>query len=156
KAWFPATKTDAQGRIQLRGIGARQYVFVEWRDSRFQSQRVDLWRTEAHWSGQEVVYKLMPPLPESISGRVTFKDTGKPAVGVLVRTRGRKRKPGEEGHFRLNPDWEVRPSLAAGAPSEYATTVGVGVEFDAPAGTAYLGGQVPACPGRFPNRDGTL
>jgi uncharacterized GH25 family protein len=90
KAWFPPMKTDAQGHIQLHGIGKGQWVVVEWHDARFQSQRLGLWRTEAHWDGQEVVYNLMPPLPEFIVGRVTFKNTGKPAVGASVRTRGDK------------------------------------------------------------------
>jgi hypothetical protein len=113
-------KTDAQGRLQLRGIGARQWVFVEWRDARFQPQRLDLWRTEAHWSGQEVVYNLMPPLPQFVSGRVTFKDTGKPAAGVSVRTRGDKAKTNKDGRFRLKPDWELRTHLAFGTAQAYA------------------------------------
>jgi protocatechuate 3,4-dioxygenase beta subunit len=156
KAWFPAMKTDAQGRFQLRGIGPGQYVFVEWRDSRFQSQTLDLWRTEAHVGGQEVAYQLMPPAPESISGRVTYKDTGKPAAGAIVRTRGGKTKTDGEGRFRLKPDWEVRTFLAAGAASEYATAVSAWVEVDPPAGTAYLGSRMHTGPSRLPRRDGTL
>ena len=126
-------KTDAQGRLQLRGIGAGQWVFVEWRDARFQAQRVDLWRTEAHWSGKEAVYPLMPPLPKLVSGRVTFKDTGKPAAGVSVRTRGDKTKTDGEGRFRLKPVWELSTFLTSGgAASEYSTRVSAPVEVDAP------------------------
>ncbi|HEV3256266.1 MAG TPA: sigma-70 family RNA polymerase sigma factor [Gemmataceae bacterium] len=150
QAWFTAMKTDAQGRFQLRGIGPGQYVFVEWHDSRFQSQRLDLWRTEAQLGGEEVVHKLIPPVPQFISGRVTFKDTGKPAAGVIVRTRGSKTKTDVEGRFRLKPDWEVSTTL------EDVTIVGGWVEADAPAGTAYLGWQGRPDLGRVPHRDGTL
>jgi hypothetical protein len=156
KGWFPPMKTDAQGRLQLHGIGAGQWVFVEWRDARFQAQRVDLWRTEAHWSGQEVVSKLMPPLPEFVSGRVTFKDTGKPAAGMSVRAPGDKTKTDGEGRFRLKPDWELRTSLTFGATSDYVTTVRALVEVDAPAGAAYLGGRGEPELARIPRRDGTL
>jgi RNA polymerase sigma factor (sigma-70 family) len=157
EAWFPPVKTDAQGRLQLRGIGQGQWVFVEWRDARFQAQRVDVWRTEEHRSGQEVTYKLIPPLPESVSGRVVFKDTGKPAAGVSVRTRGDKTKTDGEGRFRLKPDWELRTFLTAGgATSEYNTMVSAPVEADAPAGTTYLGGRGDPQLGRIPRRDGTL
>jgi RNA polymerase sigma factor (sigma-70 family) len=156
KAWFPALKTNAQGRLRLRGMGPGRYVFVEWRDARFQPQRLDLWRTEAHQRGQEVVYQLMPPPPKFIHGRVTFQDTGKPAAGVAVRTRGDRTKTDGKGRFRLKPDWEVSTFLAVGAASEYVTTVNAWVEVDAPAGTPYLGGIGRQDLGRFPRRDGTL
>jgi uncharacterized GH25 family protein len=146
KAWFPPMKTDAQGRVQLHGVGKGQWVLVEWRDARFHSQRLGLWSTEAHWNGQEVVYNLMPPLPEFVSGRVTFQDTGKPAVGASVRIRGDKAVTARDGRFRLKPDWELDTSLRLGGKpgtaSEYVTTMSqMGVEVDAPAGSPYLGGQ---------------
>jgi RNA polymerase sigma factor (sigma-70 family) len=156
RAWFPAAKTDAQGRIQLRGISTGEYVFVEWRSPRFLAQRLDLWRTEAHWEGKEVVYKLMPPAPGVIAGRVTFKDTGKPAAGVSMRTRGSKATTDADGRFRLTPDWEVSTHLTFGAASDYATTVGAWVEVDAPPDSAYLGWRGQAGPGRRPKGDGTL
>jgi RNA polymerase sigma factor (sigma-70 family) len=162
KAWFAAMKTDAQGRIQLRGIGHAsngQNVFVEWRDAHFLAQRLDLWRTEAHWEGKEVVFKLLPPLPESISGRVTFKDTGKPAAGVNVRMRGNQTKTDGEGRFRLKPDWEIR-TLLQGTVSDLVTQYLGWVEVDAPAGTAYLGASANAAEAalvsRTLNRDGTF
>jgi hypothetical protein len=159
KAWYPPMKTDAQGRIQLHGI-ARQWLFVEWRDARFQSQRIDLWRTEAHFRGQEVVYGLMPRLPEFVSGRVTFSDTGKLAVGVSVRTRGDKAKTDSEGRFRLKPDWEIDTSLrlgaAAGSATEYGTLCRATVEVDAPAGSPYLSGRGEPGLARAPRRDNTL
>jgi hypothetical protein len=159
KAWYPPMKTDAQGRIQLHGI-ARQWLFVEWRDARFQSQRVALWRTEAHFRGQEVVYSLMPPLPEFVSGRVTCNDTGKPAVGVSVRTRGDKAKTDAEGRFRLKPDWQLDTDLnigaAAGTASELRTVCRAPVEAEAPASSAYLGGRGEPQLVRTPRPDGTL
>jgi hypothetical protein len=155
-AWFAPLKTDDQGRIQLHGVGKGQWVFVEWRDARFQPQRLDLWRTEGHRGGQEVVYHLMPPLPEWVSGQVTFKDTGKPAASVRVRTRGDETKTDAEGHFRLKPAWALRTDLALGTASTYATTVSGLVEVDAPAGTAYLGGRGEPGLARNPRRDGTL
>jgi protocatechuate 3,4-dioxygenase beta subunit len=156
KAWFAAAKTDAEGRIQLRGISTGEYVVVEWRSSRFLAQRLDLWRMEAHWEGKEVVYKLLPPVPRMIGGRVTFKDTGKPAAGVSVRTRGSNAKTDPDGRFRLKPDWEIRTHLTFGAASEYVTTVGAWVEVDAPPDSAYLGWRGQAGPGRRPKGDGTL
>jgi hypothetical protein len=162
KAWFAAMKTDVQGRILLRGIGHASKghnVFVEWRDARFQAQRLDLWRTDAHWEGKEVVFKLIPPLPESITGRVTFKDTGKPAAGVIVRMRGNKTKADREGRFRLKPDWEMR-TLLQGTASDLVTQYVGSVEVDAPAGTAYLGASANAAEAalvsRTLNRDGTF
>jgi hypothetical protein len=159
RAWYPPMKTDAQGRIQLHGI-ARQWLFVEWRDARFQSQRIALWRTEAHFRGQEVVYSLMPPLPELVRGRVTFSDTGKPAVGVSVRTRGDKAKTDREGRFRLKPVWELDTNLrlgaAAGSATELVTLCRAPVEADAPAGSPYLSGRGEPGLLRTPRPDGTL
>jgi hypothetical protein len=163
RPWFPAMKTDAAGRFQLRGVGQAQSVFVQWRDSRFQSQRLELWSTEAHWSGREAVLKLLPPLPGSIRGRVTFKGTGKPAAGVIVRMRGNTTKTDGDGRFRLKPDWEIRTFLTlgtSGPASEYVTQYIGWVEVDAPAGTAYLGSRGNAAEAallsRVPNRDGTF
>jgi RNA polymerase sigma factor (sigma-70 family) len=151
RAWFPATKTDAQGRLVLRGIGTGQLAIVEWRDPRFRSQRLELWKTEAQQGGEEVVHKLEPPPPEFITGRVAFKDTGKPAAGVTVRTRGSKTKTDLQGRFRLKTDWPPPESAPfSGGP------VNAWVEADAPAGTGYLGGLAHVGPGRFPRRDGTL
>jgi protocatechuate 3,4-dioxygenase beta subunit len=160
EAWFLPMKTDAQGRLQLHGIGKGQWVVVEWRDARFQSQRLGLWRTEAHWNGQEVVYNLMPPLPEFIVGRVTCADTGKPVAGASVRTRGDKAITDREGRFRLKPDWELdtylRFGTAAGSATEYGTTCRAPVEADAPSGSPYLGGRGEPGLGRAPGRQGTL
>jgi hypothetical protein len=135
-------------------------LFVEWRDARFQSQRMALWRTETHFRGQEVVYRLMPPLPEFVRGRVTFSDTGKPAVGVSVRTRGDKAITDREGRFRLKPDWELDTNLrlgaAAGSATELVTLCRAPVEADAPAGSPYLGGSGEPGLVRKPRPDGTL
>jgi hypothetical protein len=146
-AWFRPMKTDAQGRLQLHGVGKGQWVVVEWRDARFQSQRLGLWRTEAHWMGQEVAYNLMPPLPEFIVGRVTSADTDKPVAGASVRTRGDKTITDREGRFRLKPDWVIaldtnlRLGGKPGTATEYVTTMSqIPVEVDAPAGSPYLGG----------------
>jgi RNA polymerase sigma factor (sigma-70 family) len=151
RAWFPALKTDAQGRSRLRGVGAGQVVIVDWRDPRFRPQRLELWKTEPQRGGEEVVHQLEPPLPEFITGSVTFKDTGKPAAGVTVHTRGSKATTDARGRFRLRTDWPP-PETApySGGP------VGAWVTADAPAGTAYLGGLVHTGPGRFPRGDGTL
>jgi hypothetical protein len=163
KAWYPPMKTDAQGRIQFHGIGNGQWVVVEWRDARFQAQRLGLWRTEAHWKGQEVVYNLMPPLPGLIAGRVTFKDTGKPAAGASVRMRGDKAITDGEGRFRLKPDWEagldtnLRLGGEPGTASEYVTTMSqMPVEVDAPAGSPYLGGRGEPGLVRMPGPQDTL
>jgi RNA polymerase sigma factor (sigma-70 family) len=151
RAWFPAMKTDAQGCLRLHGIGAGQAVIVDWHDRRFRPQRLELWKTEAQRGGEEVVQMLDPPPPELITGRVTFKDTGKPAAGVTVRTRGSKTTADAEGRFRLKTAWPP-PETApySGGP------VSAWVSAEAPAGTAYLGTQVHTGPGRFPRRDGTL
>jgi protocatechuate 3,4-dioxygenase beta subunit len=160
RAWYPPMKTDTKGRIRLHGIASGQWVFVEWCDARFQSQRLALWRTEAHWRGQEVVYQLMPPIPEFVSGQVTFQDTGKPAAGVSVRTRGAKAKTDRQGRFRLKPDWEVDTNLrlgaAAGSATEYVTLCRAPVDADAPAGSPYLSGRGEPGLARTPRRDGML
>jgi RNA polymerase sigma factor (sigma-70 family) len=151
RAWFAAMKTDAEGRLQLRGLGPGQYVTVEWRDARFRSLRLELWRTEAQQGGQEVVCTLEPPVPEFISGRVTFHDTGKPAAGVSVRTRGDKTKTDRQGRFRLKTNWEDGATTLAGA-----VIAAAWVEVDAPAVTPYFGWRGHVGPGRIPQRDGTL
>jgi hypothetical protein len=125
-------------------------VVVEWHDARFHPRRLDLWKTEAQWGGQEVVHKLIPPLPKHIRGRVTFQDTGKPAAGVKVRTGGRKTTTDKQGRFRLKPEWEVTTTL------DDVTVAAAWVEVDAPAGSAYLGWRERTGPGRFLKRDGTL
>jgi RNA polymerase sigma factor (sigma-70 family) len=152
RAWFPAMKTDAGGRLQLYGTAPAHFVIVEWRDPRFRAQRLQLWKTEAQQGGEEVVFKLEPPVPELISGRVTFKDTGKPAAGVTVRTRGSKTTTDLQGRFRLKTDWPPPES----APYSGSPTVSAWVEVDAPAGSAYLGAIRHTGPSRYPRRDSTL
>jgi RNA polymerase sigma factor (sigma-70 family) len=151
RAWFPAMKTDAQGRLELRGIGTGQIAIVKWRDRRFRSQRLELWRTEAQQAGEEALHDLQPPLPERITGRVTFQDTGKPAAGVTVHTPGSETKTDRQGRFRLTTDWPPSENAPfSGGP------IGAWVEADAPVGTGYLGGRAHTGPSRFPRPDGTL
>jgi hypothetical protein len=127
-------------------------VIVEWRDPRFRAQRVELWKTEPQRAGEEVVHKLEPPLPQFIVGRVKFKDTGKPAAGVVVRTRGSRTRTDRQGRFRLKTDWPPPPSAPhSGFPAS------AWVEVEPPPGSAYLGGLAYTTPGgRLPKQDGTL
>jgi RNA polymerase sigma factor (sigma-70 family) len=141
RSWFPPLKTDAQGRLRVRGIGPGQGVFVEVSDPRFRWQRLDL--TEEH-SGVEVVHKVDPPGPKFIRGRVTFEDTGKPAAGVVVRMQGQQATTDRQGRFRLS----ARRMPASGSL----------LTAEAPAGTAYFGwlGNAPSGQYYVPQPGGKL
>jgi RNA polymerase sigma factor (sigma-70 family) len=124
KDWFPPMKTDAQGRIQMRGVGVGQLVFLDIADPRFQPKsHLELWKTDKDRE-QEVVHVL--DAPRLIHGRVTFKDTGKPAAGVQVGVPGLRVKTDAKGAFRINPNWQRRMGQAL-------------LTVEPPAGTAYLG-----------------
>jgi RNA polymerase sigma factor (sigma-70 family) len=98
--WFAPLRTNKDGRFELRGIGPRQIVMLDVRDKRFRPERLKLWTTAAD-RGREVVHGL--EAARLVSGRVTYGDTGKPAAGATITTRGVRVQTDKDGRYRINP-----------------------------------------------------
>jgi RNA polymerase sigma factor (sigma-70 family) len=79
--WPQPVTTDAQGRFQLTGFGRGQVVELLIEDDRFATQKLALDAGKGD-GPKEVRLSLAPP--QKIEGRVTYRDTGKPAAGVWV------------------------------------------------------------------------
>jgi RNA polymerase sigma factor (sigma-70 family) len=79
--WPQPVTTDAQGRFELRGVNRDSGVFATVRDPRFALANFAL-PPEKKGKDGEVSLTLTPA--QVIEGRLTYADTGKPAVNARV------------------------------------------------------------------------
>jgi RNA polymerase sigma factor (sigma-70 family) len=124
--WFPPLRTDAEGRIEVHGVGPKQAARVLVSDKRFAPTTLVLGQPlESAKSGAEKpapsedkeIVKILEP-PHLIRGRVTYKDTGKPAAGAVISEMGRRVRADAQGRFELSPDLtRMRLLLSAQPPS---------------------------------------
>jgi RNA polymerase sigma factor (sigma-70 family) len=119
KFWFAPLRTDAQGRFQLRGVGAKQTPYLQVEDSRYQGDKLTPWKTDADRSS-EVAVTLAPA--RLLTGRVTYADTGKPVANAEVTVQQTHVRTDQDGRYRFT-SWEdnqgpilVRVQSPAGSP----------------------------------------
>jgi RNA polymerase sigma factor (sigma-70 family) len=109
--WPRTTISDADGRFTVRGVGQGVRALLTVSDPRFATQVVETGTDEIS-SKTPLAIALQPA--RTLSGRVTYADTGKPAPNVRVAVRGFYQPgPGlgptfitttdQEGRYRANP-----------------------------------------------------
>ncbi|MCI0459820.1 MAG: sigma-70 family RNA polymerase sigma factor, partial [Gemmataceae bacterium] len=132
-AWWPGPlQTDAEGRFRVHGAGPNQEVMLEIRDDRFDTGMLKLW-TNDRQRREEVTHALAPAA--MVTGRITYADTGKVAVGAQVQSEWRKVPVDREGRYRLNPFTDRSPRGALYAhPPEGQPYLGVIKEIQKPRG----------------------
>ncbi len=97
--------TDSQGRFELRGFGPSDRLTLEVHDDRFASQRLDTETGPAN-TPKDVTFPLVPA--HRLEGKVTFEDTGKPAVGAKLIFQIQTRK------YDNMPSWRTLETDAEG------------------------------------------
>jgi RNA polymerase sigma factor (sigma-70 family) len=131
--WPKPVTTDADGRFNLHGIGRGVYARLGVFDPRFAPQTIEV-ATDAVAGAKTLKAAVLPT--RTLTGRVTYADTGRPAPHAEVHIGG----PGERGGVR---EGGVR-YLAAEADAEGRFRVGVmpgdriNVWAAAPDGQPYL------------------
>jgi RNA polymerase sigma factor (sigma-70 family) len=120
--WPEAPKTDEKGRFVIRGLGEGQHAYLLVHDERFKPQPIQL-PAEGKDAAREVVTALTPA--SWIEGRVTFADTGKPAVGAEVYIRNQRTRTDRDGRYRISSRDGLHDSFAVASPP----------------GTPYVGGR---------------
>jgi RNA polymerase sigma factor (sigma-70 family) len=85
--WPRAVVTDDQGRFILRGIGPEDVPSIAVADARFARQEFEVKPKSTNHS-EEVALALPPG--RVVEGRVTYKDTGKPAARARVFVQARE------------------------------------------------------------------
>jgi RNA polymerase sigma factor (sigma-70 family) len=126
----PAT-VDAKGDFTLRGLGANLTADLEVYDDRVERHSFTIDTTDKK---QAENVKLALPPGRIVEGRVTYQDTGKPAVGarVMIITAGNGEVYGDadkDGRYRLN----VQPQN----PRDTITPAELGVHAYPPVGEPY-------------------
>ncbi len=79
--WPSPVTTGADGRFTLHGVGPGLRVFLTVLDPRFISQGIEI-NTDADPNAKPMTLALQPA--RTLSGRVTYADTGKPVPHALV------------------------------------------------------------------------
>lgn len=130
-AWPSPAITGADGRFTLRGVGTGVRLFVSVLDPRFTSELIDI---DTDTIADEKPLSLVLQPARTLTGRVTFADTGKPVPHARVIVSGFEKiefavaarpvltETDAEGRFRANagpgaqgyvvavpPDGEVYP-----------------------------------------------
>jgi len=121
-AWPKPATSDADGRFTLHGLGRGLWVGLIVDDARFASQPIVVGTdgtAEAPRLGAQITVVKLKGNSDStslsialqprrtITGRVTYADTGKPAADAVVETNSRAYAPevrtDAQGRFRVNP-----------------------------------------------------
>jgi RNA polymerase sigma factor (sigma-70 family) len=106
--WPKPVSTDSDGRFTLRGVGQELLVFLSVNDPRFGLQRIEV-ESDRTPDPKQLTRTLLPP--QTVTGRVTYADTGKPVAHTLLEVgavKGNQGYPMEfetdgGGRFRVNP-----------------------------------------------------
>jgi RNA polymerase sigma factor (sigma-70 family) len=112
--WPGPVTTDARGRFTLRGLGPDLGVRLEIRDEPFGHQWLEF-QTNPKGAAKDVLLTVAPA--RVVEGRVTYKDTGKPAAGAeiimyqnvphLQSSMKKTCRADARGRFRVNPCGEA-------------------------------------------------
>jgi RNA polymerase sigma factor (sigma-70 family) len=120
--WPAPVASDADGRFSLRGVGRGARATLEVFDPRFAVQRMEA-ATDAPGDAKPLTAKLQPA--RTVTGRVTYADTGRPAARAEVRVgaivgqgayHGTIVETDADGRFRARPIAGDRVSVAADPP----------------------------------------
>jgi hypothetical protein len=129
-AWPPRTKTDAQGRLVLRGLGLGFRVTLHAQGDRFALQEHEV-KTLDKAPAAEFQWSLAPA--QVLEGQVVYSDTGQPVPRACLKIESlRVINPGQvramsvhgpvegeadaQGRFRLNPISGTELRVTAFAP----------------------------------------
>ncbi len=124
--WPGPAISDDHGRFTVHGIGSGVRAFITVVDPRFHNQVIET-DPDADFSTRPLSVALQAA--RTITGRVTYADTGKPAPGAQVRIvgfdqlhRGLGPRPvitttDDEGRFHANPGPGAEGSVFALAPT---------------------------------------
>ncbi len=138
QAWLPAVTSDAQGRFALQGVSSGDGAFLEVPGGeKFAPQEIALGTGLAEQRGErDGTYRplvknpapgeeaLLPLAPAQwFEGRVTYEDTGEPAVGARLTIWASQQQFGsmssvagsadEHGRYRINPHPGIRFGINA-------------------------------------------
>ena len=121
-AWPKPATTDANGRFELRGVGRRLQAQLNIIDSRFALQTIEV-KTDDAPVAKAVEIVVQPA--KRFNGRVTYADTGQPALRATVSIaaggagqrgfRSTRVQTDENGRFRANP-WAGDRFFVSAAP----------------------------------------
>jgi protocatechuate 3,4-dioxygenase beta subunit len=129
-AWPKPVTTDADGRFTLHGVGRGFKTELCIIDPRFARQVIDL-DTDNSPNAKTVTMALRPP--QTITGRVTYADTGKPVPQAkLIIAAYEGRNGGLRAYVQTDADGRYRLSSAPGVEFQ--------VQAVPPAGQLYLAG----------------
>ena len=117
--WPKPATTDAEGRFRLHGIGRGQHAGLSVLDPRFAPQTIEI-VTDADADVKTLKAVLQPT--RTVTGRVSYADTGRPAPNAKVRISSNDGRGGvrlvsaetdAEGRFRVSPMPGDRLAVAA-------------------------------------------
>jgi RNA polymerase sigma factor (sigma-70 family) len=124
--WPRTAVSDAEGRFTLRGVGRGLHAYLTVVDPRFATQVVET-ETDEISSKKPLAIALQPA--RTLSGRVTYADTGKPVPNVRVGVIGFNQvglgnlgaptfftTTDHEGRYRANPRGGAQGTVHAVAP----------------------------------------
>ena len=113
--WPKPAISDAAGRFTLHGVGPGLSVFLSVLDSRFAGQVIEI-KSDAASLTKPLSFALQPA--RTLTGRVTYADTGKPAPNARVTV---------GGFDQQQPGVGARPIIATtDAEGRFSANIGTG------------------------------